>query len=289
MGDWRDPFRGSCAVSNGLLTRWELRHDFVRVFPDVYVAKGVTIDAAVRARAAAQWSKERAVVAGRSAAALLGVRWIDVDAPAELIVDGPARPPAGILTRRDRVSEDEICAADGLRTTSAARTCFDIGRRLEFEDAVILLDAIGNATRTTPAHITALAQRHTGARNLTALRRAIDHMDPGAESPPETRTRLLLVEHGLPRPQTQLRIRDRSGMMIARADLGWPQWRVLVEYDGIQHWTDRGQRTWDIDRLALLEALGWCVIRVGANLLYTRPWVVVDRVTAALRRAGAPL
>jgi very-short-patch-repair endonuclease len=61
-----------------------------------------------------------------------------------------------------------------------------------------------------------------------------------------------------------------------------------VEYDGVQHWTDRRQRSWDIDRIAILEAMGWVVVRVSAEML-SRPDVVLARVVAKLRAAGCPI
>jgi len=41
-----------------------------------------------------------------------------------------------------------------------------------------------------------------------------------------TELRLLLVRDGLPRPVTQIRVGRR------RVDMGWPEWKVGVEYDG---------------------------------------------------------
>ena len=94
---------------------------------------------------------------------------------------------------------------------------------------------------------------------------------PGAESPPETRTRLVLVRGGLPAPTTQIPIADRSGRIFARAHLGWERWKVLVEYDGEHHWSDvrqrsdERQRTGDIERMERLAELGWVVVRVNAE------------------------
>ena len=92
---------------------------------------------------------------------------------------------------------------------------------------------------------------------------------------------------GLPAPETQLEFRDEYGRPFIRVDMGWREWKVAVEYDGIQHWSDRRQRSWDIERIALLEAMGWVVVRVSAEML-TRPDVVTDRVRAKLRAAGCP-
>ena len=75
--------------------------------------------------------------------------------------------------------------------------------------------------------------------------------------------RLLLIDAGLPKPETQIEFRD----LHIRADMGWREWNVAVEYDGIQHWTDSSQRSWVIERIAMLEAAGWVVIRVSAEML----------------------
>ena len=93
--------------------------------------------------------------------------------------------------------------------------------------------------------------------------------------------RLLLIDAGLPKPQTQIEFRD----LHIRVDLGWREWRVAVEYDGIHHWTDSSQRSWDIERIAMLEAAGWVVIRVSAEMLKC-PQVIIDRVRAALTDRG---
>ena len=61
---------------------------------------------------------------------------------------------------------------------------------------------------------------------------------------------------------------------------------VCVEYDGAQHWTDPAQRTRDIDRYAELEAIGWRIVRVSADMLRYRPATIVARTKAALRDAG---
>jgi very-short-patch-repair endonuclease len=105
--------------------------------------------------------------------------------------------------------------------------------------------------------------------------------DGGAESPQETRVRLVLVGAGLPKPETQIPFRD----LHIRVDMGWREWKVAVEYDGLQHWTDSRQRSWDIERSALLDTAGWVVIRVSAGML-KRPEVIVERVRAKLRAAG---
>ena len=57
---------------------------------------------------------------------------------------------------------------------------------------------------------------------------------------------------------------------------------------GVQHWSDARQRSWDIERIALLEASGWTVIRVSAEML-RRPQAIIRRVVTELRAAGCPI
>ena len=100
--------------------------------------------------------------------------------------------------------------------------------------------------------------------------------------------RLLLADAGLPAPETQIEFTDGFGVVRIRVDMGWREWRVAVEYDGVQHWSDRYQRSWDIDRIAMLEAMGWSVVRVSAEML-SRPEVIIERVRGRLRAAGCPI
>ena len=68
--------------------------------------------------------------------------------------------------------------------------------------------------------------------------------------------------------------------------MGWREWKIAVEYDGVQHWADGRQRAWDIERIALLEAAGWAVVRVSAEML-GRPQVIIDRIYAKRRDCAA--
>ncbi|MGB3521759.1 MAG: hypothetical protein WBA50_09810 [Mycobacterium sp.] len=279
------PFLGTEALAAGSVTRRTLRSRYRSIYRNVYLPNGQELTPVTRAVAGWLWSGRTATVAGLSAAALHRSRWLDARLPAELNRKA-ASDAEGILIHRERLEPDETCLIRGIPTTTAARTAFDLGRNKGLTGAVIRLDALANATRLVADDISALAQRHRGARGLLQLRRAITLMDGGAESPQETRTRLLLIRGGLPRPTTQIVVRDGFGRPCARIDMGWPEYQVGVEFDGAQHWTDPRQRTADIDRYAELSARGWVIVRVSSDLLRYRPGVVLARVRAALRAAG---
>jgi very-short-patch-repair endonuclease len=175
----------------------------------------------------------------------------------------------------------DVCLVASMPVTTPARTAFDIGRTRPVAAAVPILDSLMNATGLRVAGISALTDSRPGTRGIRQLRRTLEMVDGGAESPQETRLRLLLVGSGLPRPETQIEFR----VLRVRVDMGWREWKVAVEYDGVHHWADSPQRSWDIERIAMLQAAGWPVVRVSAGML-SRPEVIVERVRTKLRAAG---
>jgi Protein of unknown function (DUF559) len=285
VGEFNGPFVGTEALASGRLTRWGLASRYRRIYRNVYLARNQQLTAKSRAVAAWLWSNREATLAGLSAAALHGSRWIDNDEPAELYRRN-GKPVDGIIIHRDELREDEVTALRGIRTTTAARTAFDMGRRNGRKTAVIRLDALANATRLTVGDIEFLVRRHCGARGIVQLRQLLSLMDAGAESPQETRTRLVLIEAGLPKPQTQIVVCDDFGDSFARVDMGYEEYKVGVEYDGIQHW-DPEARAYDIERHARLLAHGWQIVRVSADILQYRPHTIVARTCDALAAAGA--
>jgi hypothetical protein len=279
------PFRGSAAVRRGEVTRNDLRRRYRRLYRDVYLANGTPLTAATKAHAA--WLSTGATLAGVSAAAVLGTKWLDADAPAEIVRTDRHRQP-GLIVHSYELAEDEVCVVRGMRATTPARTAFDIGRRLGIEAGVQHLDALINATHLKAVDVEAVASRHPGIRGLRQLRRTLDLVDGGAESPYESLTRLLLVQAGFPRPQTQIPVLDEYGNVFARIDMGWEEWRVGVDFEGKHHWTDPRQRNWDVERFARLPELGWNDIRLTSGILHHNPQRFLDRVGAALIARGCP-
>ncbi len=278
------PFRGTEALADGLVTRRTLQSRYRRVFRDVYIAAGAPLTPVLLAEAAWLFSDRKAVLAGTSAAALHGDKWLSDSAPPELMrADAGCR---GLVVHRVIPVSDEVCTIRDMSVTTAARTAFDLGRRKGRTEAVIRCDALANATGLTAADVERLAVRHRGARGLVQLRQTLTAMDGGAESPQETRTRLVLLDAGLRRPHTQIRVYDAAGYPFARIDMGYQEFKVGIEYDGAQHWTDPKRRAHDIERRIELAEQGWVIIHVTSDMLRNRPWLVVQRVVAALRAAG---
>lgn len=272
-----DPFVGREALDSGRLTRHRLRSEFVSVYPGIYVPADAALTPVDRARAAWLWSGRRGVLAGRSAAALHGAKWLDARRPAEMI--HPNRhPPRGIHTWADVAAIDEIETIGGMRITTAPRTAFDLARRIPGDPAIAAVDALLRATRTATADVHAVIAEHRGSKGIRRARAVLDLVDPGAESPRETWLRLLIVRANMPPPQTQIPVLDEYGQLVARVDMGWEGLKIAIEYDGDHHWTNRRQMTRDIRRTEQLIELDWIVLRVTAD---DTPATIVHRIAAA--------
>ena len=282
------PFVGTEAIAAGRVRKHQLRSLYRALFPNVYVPIHASPTLIQRTTAAWLWSGRQGVVAGAAAAALHGARWIADAEPVELVWRN-ARPPAGIVTRRDRLDIDEVVQLVGLRATSVTRTAFDVGRLTRGGEGVSRLDALGNATGFDTGAVLQLADRHAGTPGVPRLREALTRHDPGAESPRETWLRLLLISAGFPRPRTQIPVRDDFGRARYYLDMGWEDIRVAVEYDGDHH-RERAVFADDIIRAEFIAERGWRRVRVVAG---QREAEILDRVARARcaavrsdRRAG---
>ncbi|QBC85957.1 hypothetical protein [Mycobacterium avium] len=276
-----DAFVGSDAVRRGTLSRHQLRAQFRAIYPDIYLPAHAARSLRTRSVAAWLWSGRRGVLAGLAAAALHGSSWIDDDEPIELIWRNP-HPPAGVITRNQRLEPDEITRVAGLPVTTPARTAFDLARQRPRGEAVARLDALMRATPFSTEEVLMLAERRPRARGLRKLRAALPLVDPGAASPKETWLRLLLIDAGIPVPATQIPV-QQNWRLIAVLDMGWEDYLVAAEYDGDHHRTNRRQYARDQARLRTLQELGWIVIRVIAE---DKPDDVVRRTRDALTRRG---
>jgi len=269
-------FLGSEAIASGAITRGQLRSRYRAIFPDVYEPILSAPSLAARTTGAWLWSKRRGVITGRAAAAMHGALWVDDMASIEMLWQN-CNPPRGIICRDERFTHDEVVEIDEMAVTTIQRTAFDLGRHLSRLKAVQHLDALSGATGLKPEHVLPLARQYAGARGVRRLKEALDLMDAGAESPQETRTRLVLMDGGFPRPATQIPVPNDAGTNFY-LDMGWEDIMVAVEYDGDHHRADPVRYAKDIARLEELQRRGWIVIRVIAG---HRPAYILYRVRQA--------
>lgn len=148
------------ALAAGTVTRRELVRRFVKVHRNVYTPRGTELTAMDRAIAAWMWSGRTATLAGISAAALFGVRWLPDDSPAELVRTQP-RSPSGIVVHSGAVDDDDVCQVRGINCTTPARTAYDLGRYNPFTvGGVIRVDSVLAATGVAVDEIAEIARRN---------------------------------------------------------------------------------------------------------------------------------
>lgn len=247
----------------GEVSRSDLRRYFRWVMPNVYGPRRGALTLEDRVTAAWLWSQRGAVISGVAASAMLGAEWVDDDVPIELTWANN-RPPKGVVTSRDTLLDDEVTFIGRMGITTAERTAFDLARRGPVGQAVARLDALARATHVKPEDVGVLATRHPHVSGLRQVDRVLDLVDAGAESPWETWLRLLLIDEGFPRPQTQISVQGLDGYPLYRLDMGWEDAMIAVEYDGDDHRKLSRVRR-DILRSEYLIRRGWIHIRVVAG------------------------
>jgi hypothetical protein len=274
------PFRGTVALRSGRLTARRLRsRSWRRLFPDVYVHADVPVTHELRARAATVLRPD-AVVTGLSTAVLWGVPLAGPQDDVEVTVSPgshPVRVP-GLRVRRADVPADRVCRRRGVRTLTPEAATVSIAAQLSLDDAVVAVDQMVVSGMADLDRVRALACSLIG-RGCRRARRACELADGRAESPQETRLRLLMARSALPAPVAQARVYAGT-VFVARVDFGWPAQRLAVEYDGVWH-AEPGQLRKDRQRLNRLQAAGWRVLFVTAADLH-RPTDLVARIATAL-------
>ncbi|KAA0092706.1 hypothetical protein CIW49_28315 [Mycolicibacterium sp. P1-18] len=272
-----DPFIGTEALARGELTRARLRHNYDRIHPDVYLAKGRERTLFVNTEAAWLWTRRTGIVAGLAAANLHGVRNIDAATPIEMI-GTHARRQRGIVMREERIEADEVRSNGSWRVTTAARTALDLGRRLARDLAVEYLDALARAADLTEADVAPLVERYRGARGIPQARIALSLMDGGTRCREESRIRVLLCDAGLPPPRTSVALCD--GRDSTTIGMGWDDAKLGVSF--FEPPRPGGcAAVQDLRHHELVERMGWTEIGFVA---VTQGRSLVYRVRDELRR-----
>ena len=246
-------------------------------------------DLPMRCRAALTFLPPGSAVAHGTALRLAGV-----DLPARLEADDRVHvrvPPGSGRARRQGVvvhhTELPFAVHDvgGVPTVGTLQAWLDCAGQLGPDDLVVVGD--GLLRRQAPLHTLeelagAVIALRPGTRGVARLRAAVPLLAERTDSPMETRTRLVLVRGGLPAPEVNQPVLDPTGRFLALADLMYRKERVVVEYDGDVHRVDRATWQRDVARRNRLQAAGWWVITATAELVHSRPAVLVGMVRHAL-------
>ncbi|GIE79230.1 hypothetical protein Aph02nite_51800 [Actinoplanes philippinensis] len=280
------PFRGSIAVKEGILSRPMLRSPaWQRLLHDVYIHRDVPLDHRTWCRAAALILPPGSAIGGLSAAHLWGLEIKGSRVSLALPRARSFRPHPHLVTHRTTLTPADLTRHEGMPVTTPERTAFDLGRRLNRADALALLDAMLHLHVLRLEVVQEMTRRRFTWPGSSVLADLIRFADPRAESPMESRLRLLLIDARLPPAIPQLEIHDNAGCFLARADLAWPEADLIAEYDGDHH-RERAQFRHDVTRLNALRMAGWTVLRFTADDVLRHPRRLVATVSAALAEAA---
>jgi hypothetical protein len=212
-----------------------------------------------------------------------------------------SRPDTRAITRRRGVAghvgqffADEIVDLNGALITSRARTWLDCSRKMSIEELTVVADHLLRIPRpdfegraqphATCEDLADMIDRHKGTPGIRKARLALDLARVGSDSAPETRLRLALGDAGLPEPQLNVPTELGAGV-VRQPDLGYPEQKVAVEYDGEGH-SDAAQIVRDIAREEDFGRAGWLLVRISKRHMETDARPAVAKVRAALLGRG---
>lgn len=256
----------------------------------------------MRMRAVVDTRSGDAVFGFESAAAVWGLpvigRWPET--VHVFAADGRARTSRnGVVWHKARLRDEDVVELDGVFVTSLTRTLLDLARASSFMSGVTTLDAglartaleTGNAAEAETLRATLLDRLDElgSARGTRRAREAIEFSSHLSGSPGESASRVTIHLCRFPAPMLQFPVVDRNGTLW-HADFGWPQFRLLGEFDGHVKYTRAtytGERT--IEEIVWAEKKREDLMRGQGYGMARWLWDAALRaplLTASLREAG---
>lgn len=277
------PFTLAQARDNGVSRRSLQGRVYRRLGQGIYVRSGVEVCPPLWLAVAGLRMPPCSAISGLWAARLWGVDLLPADACDVEITIPRGRPllrGCEIRTRRALLPPHDVVILEGLAVTSELRTAFDLARRGARDEAVIALDAMLYTRLISSSTLRRYIERHRGWRGVKVAADRLELAVNRAESPMETRLRLVLLDGGLPKPLVNESVCDEQGRFLARPDLRIGP--VIIEFDGAVHRTAQRHRE-DVRRQNRLMQAGYVILRYTAADVFHRPAAIVAEVSAALR------
>jgi very-short-patch-repair endonuclease len=197
-------------------------------------------------------------------------------------VQAPTRAPQIKGVAGHTVRAQSVVRRGGIPITTPEQTWIDLGPFLERDELVAVGDFLLSNTGATLASLAVAVDDSAGRRGMARIRDCLPLLRSGAESPAESRLRLLLDDEGIRAPELNYSIHRRDGRFVARVDFAYPEQLLVLEYEGDHHRIERKQWHKDVRRQNSLEDLGWRVIRVTAADL-AEPTELVARVRSLVQ------
>lgn len=189
---------------------------------------------------------------------------------------------------------EEVQLIDGLPVLNASRCVLEAASRTSAEAALVMFDSalhigVSDHDRLMRQYVT--MQQWPYVRHLHIPVRMADGR---AESPGESRARWLFRSHRLPAPELQFAVFDADGVLRGTSDWGWPEQRLLGEFDGLAKYgrlLKPGQDPADVifaekfREDELREITSFAMVRLTWSDL-ARPKTTAQRIQALMRRTA---
>ena len=213
-------------------------------------------------------------------------RWIDVSRLVHVVLH----------RTRDLPKSDCVSHADGVRTTSAARTAFDMAALLDADALESLIEQGLERHLFTMTTLWSTARRlarrgRPGSTRFVEVLASRPAWRKPVGSDLELRLEKALVARGLPSPVRQHAIVLSDGATV-HPDLCWPDVRLAVEVDHVTWHGGRLDVAYDKWRDRQIRLVGWEVDRVTDNDVRrrlastTRDIVALHRQRTCEERSG---
>lgn len=225
--------------------------------------------ALARIAAVAAQSRAAAVVSHQSAALVWGLPTWHVPSTVHVLrpVRRSGRSAEDVTWHVGEPEQQAAVRVSGLWVTGLEQTVVDCLRVAPPLDAMVVADA-ALARGADPGEIERQLSDVGGRRGAARGRELLDLTDAGAQSPWETACRVVLQAVGLPAPETQVRVDTAIGRFFA--DMGWREWRLLLEFDGAMKYSGHGRAATSAlmaekRRQHAIEDEGWRMLRATAT------------------------
>jgi predicted transcriptional regulator of viral defense system len=274
----RDQLR-SLGFSDSAIDRRSRSGSLHRLHAGVYAVGHPLVSQHGRWLAAVLACGEGAVLSGRSAAALHGLRR-GRERLIEVMVTRPGgrKPAPGLVVHRHpTLAREETCVADAIPVTTPARTLLDLAAAVRGRELARAVERAEELGVFDLADVEGVIARHRGGRGTRRLRIAIASWtdEPLLRSELERRFLRLCARHGIPTPACNVTVRGYE------ADFVWWDEGLIVEIDGPHHFL-RGVAERDHVRDADLLVEGFRTLRFTERRMVRAPREIGLTVLRAL-------
>ncbi|QOR69290.1 DUF559 domain-containing protein [Ruania alkalisoli] len=274
LGTFTPPMAAAAGVSRAVLRYKLATEEWVRLCGSSIV-RCEDRDSVLHRAIGAVLTWPQAILCLRTAALLHGLPVTD-DGVAHVLMPDTRKPRLNLRPSTYRHGRQAI-RLHGVPTTDLHTTIVDCLARLPEDEAWSLLAWVRTRELIGPDDLSERILHRFGMTGVVRLRELAEGAATGALSVGEQRLHEVLHDAGITGWLADVPIRF-EGRILARADVLFPDARLVVEFDGEQYHTSAG----DEERDRLLRRAGYRVLHLTWEEVTVFPWKVVAEIRAAL-------